>query len=92
MTNELILGCALVKAFTHRFIKGFRVGLQMPCLLAVEGSKQPQVSALPEWRVKKLRQTALWDILGARKGSTFYGSTRGDGADSAAFGHGWRGA
>jgi len=75
MTNELILGCALVKAFTHRFIKGFRVGLQMPCLLAVEGSKQPQVSALPEWRVKKLRQTALWDILGARKGSIFHAQT-----------------
>lgn len=26
---------------------------------AVEGSKQPQVSVLPEWRVKKQRQTAL---------------------------------
>ena len=48
MTNELILGCALVKAFTHRFIKGFRVGMQMSGLhYAVEDSKQPQVSALP---------------------------------------------
>ena len=55
---ELILGCALANAFTHRFTKGFRVGLQMPCLLRVDGSKQPQVSALPERRVKKQKQTA----------------------------------
>ena len=55
---RLILGCALAYAFTHRFTKGFRVGLQMPCLLRVDGSKQPQVSALPERRVKKQKQTA----------------------------------
>ena len=30
----------------------------MPCLLRVDGSKQPQVSALPERRVKKQKQTA----------------------------------
>ena len=71
MTNELILGCALVNAFTHRFIKGFRVGLQMPCLLAVEGSKQPQVSALPERRVKKLRQTALTGYFRSSQGLHF---------------------
>ena len=72
MTNELILGCALVNAFTHRFIKGFRVGLQMPCLLAVEGSKQPQVSALPERRVKKLRQTALTGYFRSSQGLHFF--------------------
>ena len=49
-----ILGCALVSAFTHRFIKGFRVGMQMSGLhYAEEDSKQSQVSALPERRVKK---------------------------------------
>ena len=30
--RELILGCALADAFTHRFIKGFRVGLSMSSL------------------------------------------------------------
>ena len=73
MTNELILGCALVNAFTHRFIKGFQVGLQMPSLhYAVEGSKQPQVSALPERRVKKLRQTALTGYFRSSQGLHFF--------------------
>jgi len=45
----------MVFAFTHIFTKGFRVGMQMsgPPLWSGEGSKQPQVSALPERRVKK---------------------------------------
>lgn len=44
-----ILGCALADAFTHRFIKGFRVDMQMSGLhYAVEDSKQSQVSALPD--------------------------------------------
>ena len=30
--------------------------------LSGEGSKQPQVSALPERRVKKQKWTALWDL------------------------------
>ena len=45
--------------------------MQMPGLHRVEGSKQPQVSALPERRVKKQRQTAPTGYLGARKGSIF---------------------
>ncbi len=71
--DELILGCALVNAFTHRFIKGFLVGMQMPGLhCAVEGSKQPPVSALPERRVKKQRQTALTGYFRSSQGLRFF--------------------
>ena len=68
---EFILGCALAYAFTHRFTKGFRVGMQMPSLLRVEGSKQPQVSALPERRVKKQKQTASTGYLWSSRGLLF---------------------
>ena len=58
-----ILGCALADAFTHRFIKGFRVDIAdvKPPIFGSpgDGSKQSQVSALPERRVKKQRWTAL---------------------------------
>ena len=38
----------------------------------VEGSKRPQVSALPERRVKKLRQTALTGYFRSSKGLRFF--------------------
>jgi len=70
---DFILGCALADAFTHRFIKGLRVGMQMPRprFSPGEGSKQPQVSALPERRVKKQRQTALMGYFRSSRGLLF---------------------
>lgn len=46
--------------------------MQMPSLHAVEGSKQPQVSALPERRVKKQRQTAFTGYFRSSKGLRFF--------------------
>ncbi len=46
--------------------------MQMPSLLRVEGSKQPQVSALPERRVKKQRQTALMGYFRSSRGLRFF--------------------
>ena len=57
-------------AFTHIFIKGFRVVLRMPSpRLSGEGSKQAQVSALPERRVKKRKRTALMGYFFICKGA-----------------------
>ena len=63
--HSFILGCAPVCAFTHRFKKGFRVDVRMSCprFSPGEGSKQSQVSALPERRVKKQRLTALMGYM-----------------------------
>lgn len=46
-------------------------GCQAP-ILSGEGSKQSQVSALPERRVKKQRQTALMGYHRSSRGLLFY--------------------
>ena len=53
----------------------------MPGLLRVEGSKQPQVSALPERRVKKQRQTALLGYIRSSRGLRFFVPATGKPAD-----------
>ena len=53
----------------------------MPGLLRVEGSKQPQVSALPERRVKKQRQTALMGYIRSSRGLRFFVPAAGKPAD-----------
>ena len=61
--GKLSWGVRHADAFTHRFIKGFRVDIAdvKPPIFGSpgDGSKQSQVSALPERRVKKQRLTAL---------------------------------
>ena len=74
-SRESSISCGVRQAevFTHRFIKGFRVGEWMSGLQLCSG-RQKRIAGLrpAERRVKRRRSTALWDAV-SRDGNAVTG-------------------